>query len=108
MAEHLLRWKKPYLNPNFKARLVHSQAARANGRYTLEVATDINFTGMHAECRALNDLSIKKFGHLYVQPKIYDDWLKNVFAYNRNIISNGIMHPFADCFYLTDLVTFIH
>jgi hypothetical protein len=105
---------EPYMNPNFRQRFLQTSSKRNEGLYNLEVAEDIVFTGkhmaMHAECRALNDLSVKKFGNVFVEPRIYDEWLKTIKGYNRNFLGNNgkvIMHTCADCYYLTDLITFI-
>ena len=69
--------------------------------------------GAHAEVRALDNLIKKKFGNSVIDEIIFNDWLENnVLGYNRNIFvkpdnNNYIMHTCADCFYLTNLVTFI-
>lgn len=105
---------EPFMHPNFRQRFIQTSSKRNSNLYNLKDPGDIVYTGdhmaMHAECRALNDLSVKKFGNVFVEPRVYDEWLKTVKGYNRNFLGNDkgfIMHTCADCFYLTDLVTFI-
>lgn len=107
---------KPYIQPNLRVRYTQSLLKRGlNGEgYNMINNEDIIYTGKyigsHAEFRALNDLSIQKFGNILFEQRIYDYWLENVYGYNRILRSNGnkvIMHTCADCFYLHDIVTFI-
>lgn len=105
---------KPYIQPNLRDRYLETLRRKgSNGEgYNLANPDDLDFTGKlvgaHAEFKALNDLSITKFGNIKVDQVIYDRWLKNVLGYNAYLSRSGIMPPCADCFYLTDLVTFIH
>ena len=73
-----------------------------------------NYIAAHAEVRALDDLIKKRFGNSAVDETTFNNWLENnVLAYNRNIqvkIDNTkvIMPRCCDCYYITDLVTFIN
>jgi hypothetical protein len=104
------------LHPNLKLRYNFTMDARNADRYNMFVPDDIKYTGFyigaHAEVRALNQLAIVKWGNTLVDSYVFDSWLKNnVLGYNRNVVTRSfdkvIMHTCADCFYLTDLVTFI-
>ena len=89
--------------------------------YNMSNFEDLKFTrtkhnkiAAHAEVRALDDLAKQKFGNTQVPDEVFDEWLKNdVLGYNSNITpimvkkEKVIMHTCADCFYITDLVTFI-
>lgn len=103
-------------HPNLTLRIKQTREVREGVGYNMNVAEDIEFTGIHmaahAEVRALNELAIERFGRDLIEPHVFDDWLRNdVLGYNRNIVTNNdinvIMPTCADCFYLTDLVTFI-
>ncbi len=106
------------IHPNILERYNATKLKRSNNQYTMSNPSDIVYTGhhlgMHAELRALSDLAGKRFGDNYIDPVIFDDWLINkVVIYNRNItrqsfsVTNYIMMPCADCFYLTDLANYI-
>ncbi|WP_412468366.1 hypothetical protein [Pedobacter sp. KLB.chiD] len=104
------------LHPNLKLRYNLTMDARNAGRYNMLNPDHIKYTGLnmaaHAEVRALNHLALETWGNTLIDPYVFDSWLKNnVLGYNRNIVTknidNIIMPPCADCFYLTDLVTFI-
>ncbi len=50
----------------------------------------------------------EKFPQGLVDVRIFDAWLEDeVLAYNSFLRKDGIQVPCADCFYLTDLITFI-
>jgi len=72
-----------------------------------------HYIGAHAEVRALDDLIRKRFGNDFIDESVFNNWLENsVLGYNRNIqvkINNTkvIMPRCCDCFYITDLLTFI-
>ncbi len=103
----------PYVHPNLRLRLDETLLLKtpdASG-YNLADLGDRVYTGnnmgAHAEFRALNNLAIKKFGNNLVSRMEFDEWLETVLCYNRRLVDDGLMHTCADCFYLTDLVTFI-
>ncbi|WP_026904665.1 hypothetical protein [Pedobacter glucosidilyticus] len=104
---------EPYLHPNMRLRYDQTNFVRNNGYgYNMNNREDIVFTGdfmaAHAEVRALNHLACKKFGNNLVETADFDNWIKNnVLGYNSYLVKDGIQHTCADCFYLTDLVTYI-
>jgi hypothetical protein len=112
--------KSPDFEPYFKKKLVleMNMIIVRNKKYfkvaqSRETLRSGDYPGAHAEIRALDDLARKKFGSTTVSNQVFDAWLKNdVLGYNRNIQygvgqQNVIMNTCADCFHITDLVTFI-
>lgn len=98
------------LHPNLVKRLDEHMIRRAAG-LNLQNADDIKFgwknLGMgeiipHAEFRALDDI-LKTISKSELPESVFE----RILGYNRHLKKDGIMHPCADCFYLTDLVTFI-
>jgi hypothetical protein len=68
--------------------------------------------GFHAEYRALSDLAHAKWGDTYVDPYIFDMWLKNdVVGYIRKIRhKSGVPKVQAcciNCDYFTEGVTYM-
>ncbi|WP_293308168.1 hypothetical protein [Pedobacter sp. UBA5917] len=106
---------KPYLQPSIRERLLEAEKYKVSGKLLTNDPFDITRAGpvaSHAEFRSLNDLAAKKFGNNYIEPKIFDDWLKNdVLGYVMKIrpdkSGNIIQHTCVHCYYFTDLVTFM-
>lgn len=112
------------MQSNLKKRVLQCEELGQHN-YNMSNFNDLKYTrskhskiAAHAEVRALNDLAKQKFPiNQYpngVPDEIFDGWLKNdVLGYNSNITvtmvkkEKVIMHTCADCFYITDLITFI-
>ncbi|MEN5233186.1 hypothetical protein [Sphingobacterium faecium] len=103
------------LHPNVKK--IVEQIENIKLDFNLDSKVNLEYTGhyigAHAEVRALDDLSKKKFGDVIADEDIYYHWLENdVLGYNRNVTvkpdgTKVIMPRCADCFYITDLINFI-
>ncbi|PBI84721.1 hypothetical protein BSF41_40490 [Flavobacterium sp. ACN2] len=104
------------LHPNIKAIVEELEHVKSlyNVDHIINIDKAGHYIGAHAEIRALNDLIEKRFGSSMVEESLFNDWLENsVLGYNRNItvkIDNTkvIMPRCVDCFYITDLLTFIN
>lgn len=104
------------LHPNIREIVVELENT-PKSLYNIDNIANLNKTGhyigAHAEIRALNDLVEKRFGNQLVGEDVFNDWIeKAVLGYNRNVVvkpenNKVIMPTCADCFYITDLVTFI-
>jgi hypothetical protein len=105
------------MHPNLKA-IVDELLTHGQSTYHMADPSALVYTGKniaaHAEVRALDNLIKKRFGNGLIDEARFNDWLDTkVLGYNRNIVVKNInepkiiMHTCADCFYITDLVTFI-
>lgn len=105
------------MHPNLRD-IVNELENAGKSLYNVDNISNLDFAGhniaAHAEVRALDSLIKKKFGNNVVSEEIFNDWIQNsVLGYNRNIVTKPgndkfIMPCCADCFYITDLVTFIN
>lgn len=108
----------PVLNMHPNLRNIVNDLQGKQSLYNMDSFDNLVYTGKniaaHAEIRALDNLIKKKFGYNLVDEDTFYIWLEsNVLGYNRNIVakpdSNQVIMPrCADCFYITDLVTFIN
>ncbi|UZJ66357.1 hypothetical protein OKW96_10015 [Sphingobacterium sp. KU25419] len=76
------------LHPNVKK--IIEQIENIKLDFNLDNKMNLEYTGhyigAHAEVRALDDISKKKFGDVIVDEDIYYHWLESdVLGYNRNV-----------------------
>lgn len=101
------------MHPLIRERYEQVKGLKKGGAgYNMNNREDVDFAGeflgAHAEFRALNDLALKRWENIDVDRETFDNWLKNdVLGYNSFLRKPGSQKQCADCFYLTDPVTFI-
>ena len=103
------------LHPNIKNLIIELENVKSlyNVENLLNLDRAGHYIGAHAEVRALDDLIKKRFGNGLIDETIFNEWLENsILGYNRNVVvkpndTKVIMPRCCDCFYITDLLTFI-
>lgn len=103
------------LHPNIKVLIDEIEDVKFlyNVAETINLEKTGHYIASHAKIRALDNLIKKRFGNNLINETVFDNWIENsVLGYNRNIqvkegVTRVIMPRCADCFYITDLLTFI-